>query len=123
MKDRLIQKELLKRKEFMKSIRNEEIAEFAQKVKDKLNEAKHAAEEKTQKLKEKWKETKNSLPNSIYTTSFEELTEEDKKHKKEELIQTNLQAKKDFCENNVPKPVIDERKKIELEKLNEKKNL
>ncbi len=119
--EKYIQQELLKRKDYMKSIRSNEIAEFSSKMEEKFQAAKKVTDEKSHKLAEEWKERKNKLPTYSYTVPSKEEDES-----KEETIkikrEANLQAMKDYCENSIPTPVFDAKKKQELAKLNEKKN-
>ncbi|MCQ2819516.1 MAG: hypothetical protein MJ252_19815 [archaeon] len=116
--EKYLRTELAKRKDIMKSVTKEEINEFSSKVKEKFNEAKVATEEKKKILFSSWKENKKNLPEYVFTVPE---AEEGSEEKRKESFQANFQAKKEFCENNIPKPTFDERKRIELEKLNEKK--
>ena len=88
--EKIIKKGVNKRKEIMKSVRYEEIKEFADKFDEKKENNNLKSEENKKKLIEEWKERRNSLPQQNPTIenyeSENKLEEESRKEKIEALI-------------------------------------
>ena len=118
-----------KRKEYMKSISNEELNEFAKNFKKNKEKSDNAIKEKKLKLFSEWKERKGLLP--TYVSCFSETVKTDLKNNeeeellKEERIQTLIKLKKDFSkqikEEKQP-PISKKLKQKRLDEINRLEN-
>ena len=118
-----------KRKEYMKSIFNEELNEFAKNFKKNKEKSDNAIKEKKLKLFSEWKERKGLLP--TYVSCFSETVKTDLKNNeeeellKEERIQTLIKLKKDFSkqikEEKQP-PISKKLKQKRLDEINRLEN-